>query len=90
MSVSRQMGTKKTKQIEVDKIIIDSYFIKTIFLYEMKKNFFFKYKTPVDYWHFSHLLTGVSGQHQHRLLEFMQLRFPLKTNLSRRNVLSGR
>lgn len=90
MSVSRQMETKKTKQIEVDKIIIDSYFIKTIFLYEMKKNFFFKYKTPVDYWHFSHLLTGVSGQHQHRLLEFMQLSFPLKTNLSRRNVLSGR
>lgn len=40
MSVSRQMETKKTKQIEVDKIIIDSYFKTTIFLYEMKKNSF--------------------------------------------------
>lgn len=90
MSVSRQMETKKTKQIEVDKIIIDSYFYKNHIFVRNEKKFFFKYKTPVDYWHFSHLLTGVSGQHQHRLLEFMQLRFPLKTNLSRRNVLSGR
>lgn len=86
MSVSRQMETKKTKQIEVDEIIIDSYFKTTIFLYEMKKNSF----SNIKHQWISHLLTGVSGQHQHRLLEFMQLSFPLKTNLSRRNVLSGR
>lgn len=91
MSVSRQMETKKTKQIEVDEIIIDSYFKTTIFLYEMKKNSFsnIKHQWIIGIFHIYSLVFRDNISIDYWNL-YMQLRFPLKTNLSRRNVLSGR